>query len=335
MAIIRIPTSIGGINIPGSLLEGPLAALFRVAGLESLKYPRDLQSSTRGHVVRFTIKEVKPVDFADLENRITSGLKDIQSQYDTGQLSGNASELGKKLLNDAKSGAVDVINSVARNGLVSVLSAFGKSSGDKIKQFTTQETKDVAHIFLYMPDTVNFNYSPNYDDGVSLASAAGAIPVVGPLIKGGTDLLSGNDAVRLVLNRAGYVFNPNQQLLFQGVSFRTFEMSFTFTPKSRQEAEDVKRIVKMFRAHAAPTIVEEAAGMFFRPPSIFEFEFLYNGARNKNLPKFSRCVIENIDVNYAPNGWAAHDDGAPVQSTMTLQFKEMVIIDKKAIEKEN
>ena len=38
-----------------------------------------------------------------------------------------------------------------------------------------------------------------------------------------------------------------------------------------------------------------------------------------------RSVIENIDVNYAPNGWAAHEDGAPVQTTITIQFKEMLI----------
>jgi hypothetical protein len=52
---------------------------------------------------------------------------------------------------------------------------------------------------------------------------------------------------------------------------------------------------------------------------------------NRNVNKVAESVLESVDVNYAPNGWAAHDDGAPVQTTLTLSFREMELIDKTKI----
>jgi hypothetical protein len=45
----------------------------------------------------------------------------------------------------------------------------------------------------------------------------------------------------------------------------------------------------------------------------------------------AESVIKGIDVNYAPTGWAAHNNGAPVQTTMTLDMQEIAIIDRKKI----
>jgi len=40
------------------------------------------------------------------------------------------------------------------------------------------------------------------------------------------------------------------------------------------------------------------------------------------------CVLENVNIDYAPNGWAAYNDGYPVQTRLTLQFKETQMITK-------
>jgi hypothetical protein len=138
-------------------------------------------------------------------------------------------------------------------------------------------------------------------------------------------------AGKLGLNYAGYVFNPQQQLLFEGIDFREYQMSFTFTPYSKQEAETVKKIIELFKFHAAPQIVTGGAGMFFVPPSTFDLDFLFNGQKNPNINKVAESVITGIDVNYAPNGWAAHDNGAPIQSVLTIQLKEIELIDKNKI----
>ena len=46
------------------------------------------------------------------------------------------------------------------------------------------------------------------------------------------------------------------------------------------------------------------------------------------LPRYGDCVLTNIDVNYAPSGFAAHNDGAPVQTQLTLQFREIEVVTK-------
>ena len=43
-------------------------------------------------------------------------------------------------------------------------------------------------------------------------------------------------------------------------------------------------------------------------------------------------ALKNVDVNYAPNGWSAYRDGAPVQTTLTLGFEEIVLIDRDKVE---
>ena len=53
---------------------------------------------------------------------------------------------------------------------------------------------------------------------------------------------------------------------------------------------------------------------------------------NKFLPKYADCVLMDIVVNTAPNGFAVHTDGAPVQTTLSLQFKEIEIADRDRLQ---
>ena len=66
MAVISIPSSIGGVAIPGSIINGPLGALFgNKYNVDNMKYPRDLESATRGHIVKFNINEVQPIGYQE------------------------------------------------------------------------------------------------------------------------------------------------------------------------------------------------------------------------------------------------------------------------------
>ena len=192
-------------------------------------------------------------------------------------------------------------------------------------------TKDnsVATIALYMPETLNFNYDATYNS-LSLSSAINSVPLVGGVSSAITSIME-NSAVKLAMNAAGYVFNPQQQVLFEGIDFRPYEMSFTFTPSSPEETRNINAIIKTLRYHAAPQI-GGVGGFFFIPPSVFNVSFRYDGKVNPNINLLKRSVLKNVNVNYAPNGWAAFEgNGAPVQTTMTLQFQEIVLIDKTQI----
>ena len=340
MAIFSFGTPVSGVNRSEGTYNGPLESLYRTDGdTDFLKYPRDLDSSTRSHVVLFTIKEIDEVKLDELvkigENFINSlgtnepSESNLSAAEQLSAVGTRAVEIGRgvvEAVKDPKAAAVASLNAVP--GLAR---SFGETAGN-IKNFaTSRRTTTKAFIALYMPENVSFSYDPNYNDSVTIASVAGATPIIGRGVSALTGLAE-NDFVKFILNRAGYVFNPEAQVLFNGISFRSFSMSFTFTPYSKKEADDVKRIIRTFRAHAAPRKVKEVAGMFFIPPSIFNIDFHFKGKNNEYINKVGDCVIENIDVNYTPNGWSAHNDGSPVQTVVTIQFKEIVLVDRDMIE---
>jgi hypothetical protein len=309
MALISIPTSIGGVSIPGNIINGPLGALFgNKFALNNYQYPRDLGTSTKGHVVQFSINEIDPITYEEAKKFVTTAnsLEDVKKKFS------------------------------------SITNFFSKDE-QKTLNFKPKRKRKIATISLYIPDTLNFQYNAGYGNlslqqvASEVAGAAGSafsnVPILGTLAKTASLGLTvaQSNAAKLALSTQGLAINPQQQLLFDGIDFRTYQMAFTFTPYSRQEAETVREIIKMFRYHTAPQITTGGAGMFFVPPSTFDLDFMFNGQRNGNVTRVAESVIESIDVNYAPNGWAAHDNGAPVQTTLTMNFKEIELIDKDKI----
>lgn len=343
MALISIPTSIGGINIPSGLLGGPLGSLYESGGLDFVQYPRDLGSSTKSHSVFFTIEEVKEIgldglyvlnrEFVDTGADLVGDGLDAFSGLSLDSFSTDAAAFTTKVSDGVRS-AIDDPRAAATEGLNTAFRGLDTAAGkiaDGAKVFSERKGTPVGYISLYMPENFSLSSAASYDDSTTLASAAGALPLIGKVVSKFTDVVN-NDAAKVVLNKAGYVFNPQKQMLFQGIDFRTFDMSFTFTPYSAKEAEDVKQIIKMFRKWAAPAASTAFAGMFWVPPAYFNIDFRFQGKTNTNLPRLQKCVVESIDVNYAPNGWSAHTDGAPVQTTVNITFKEIILVDRASIE---
>jgi hypothetical protein len=312
MAIISIPTSIGGVTIPGSLVKGPLGSLYgNKFGRNDLAYPRDLGSATRGHYIKFNILEVKPAEFKQTVDKLTDF---------------------------AKKGAGAVVNALSNpideaNRLFQGTQEFFENpeSIKKSLEFTQSNTIPVGSISLYIPDTVNFTYNAQYEN-TSLATASQQTPLVRAVLKPVVNAFRQNDALKLLLRSQGIAFNPNLQLLFDGINFRDYQMAFTFTPYSKQEADTVAKIIEMFKKHSAPRLNNGGGGMFFIPPSIFEPKFYFEGRENRKINRIAKSVITSVDVNYAPNGFSTYGDGAPVQTQLTIQFKEIELITRELIE---
>jgi hypothetical protein len=317
MAIISIPSSIGGVAIPGltNVPGGPLGVLFGNPNqLAVHQYPRDLGSATKGHSIKFEINEITPVKY-DVEGvNIKLGDQNEESTRSFFDKVGTFTSNVKDFLgNTLENGASESFNAILSN----------------------RKTYMVATVALYMPDTMNFQYSSDYSGHNSLTNV---------MAKVGSSLLSANtnkmlstvatpDVTRLALATQGLALNPQEQVLFNGIDFRTYTLAFTFTPYSREESREVKNIIKLFRQYAAPRLQKGTGGMFFIPPGTFNLKFLFNGQVNKNITQVGESVITSIDVNYAPNGWSTHSDGAPVQTTLTMSFKEIQLVDRTQIEK--
>ena len=131
---------------------------------------------------------------------------------------------------------------------------------------------------------------------------------------------------------AGLAQNPKKEQAFKNVDFRTFTFEYHFAPKSSDEAKNVLNIIRAFKYHMHPEFKSEDAFLYIYPS---EFDIVYyHGAReNLNIHRHTSCVLTEMNVNYTPNGvFTTFADGMPTQITVTLTFKELMLLSKELIE---
>jgi hypothetical protein len=226
---------------------------------------------------------------------------------------------------------------------------------------TIERTTD--SVVLYMPDTLNFQYSQVYDDlkvgaGLVTGGLAAGISVYDQIKKSGmavdknvispfvfAAIEAATRGTLGDLGRAGFfainqmVRNPMLELIYSQPQLRTFQFDFKFYPRDEREALEVQNIIERLRFHQAPEIKSGTTGYFLIPPSEFDIKFYYNGSINPNIDKLSTCVLEQIIINYAPQGFTAYESanelkpglgrtGMPVAIEMQLVFKETQIMTK-------
>lgn len=134
----------------------------------------------------------------------------------------------------------------------------------------------------------------------------------------------GNVSINQVLAREnGTILNPNMELLFNGVTLRTFRFSFKMTPRDDTEAKQIKYIIRSLKKNMAP----KSGTTFLTTPNIFELTYRSGNIDHKFLHKFKPCALTDMAVNYTgENVYATYGDGTPVSMTMDLTFKELVPI---------
>ena len=122
----------------------------------------------------------------------------------------------------------------------------------------------------------------------------------------------------------GTVINPNLELLFSGPRLRTFNFNFTFTPRSEEESEEIRKIIKTFKRNMAPQ--RSTTGLFLKTPRIFKLEYIYNDTDRQHpfLNKFKPCAMTSFAVNYTPDGsYSTYEDGSLTSYAVTMSFGEL------------
>jgi len=230
------------------------------------------------------------------------------------------------------------------------------SSGLNSIPKNSHHTTILDSIILYTPPTnIKFDYSVGYenvDTGFasqirSLFDGSGIMEKFnkagdagGAFIRSVTEaamnaVLPGFGAA--VQKETGTAINPNAELAFQGVPFRSFNFPFEFAPKNEKEKNSVQKIINLFKFHMMPER-EGANGSRLIVPSEFQITYMYRDGANMYIPKISRCVLKDMNLDYSPEGvfttFKGDDMGAhPTLIKMDVTFTETEIMTKETIAK--
>jgi len=122
----------------------------------------------------------------------------------------------------------------------------------------------------------------------------------------------------------GEILNQNVELLFNGVTIRSFKFSFKLTPRGPKEAQQVGLIINAFKRNMAAKVVGD--GNFLGTPNVFELTYKKGPNAHPFLHTFKQCVLTDMSVNYTGEGtYATYAGtlGAPVSMVLELGFKEL------------
>lgn len=328
-------------------------------GYEIYRYPIDIGSVDKGHYMVIHINEQRRTQVGSraINNGDLPTIYENRSKNKTPTL-GSSITNPAGFLNDLTGGAIsDLVNKLPTQ-LIPNFSATDLSVGFAR---TIRRTRDT--IAIYMPDTLAFSQAQSYSEpsitGLTAGLITGGSSAVDSIKKGGDVKDVGVDIIKnlspfagaALANRAGGIFqvgfaaitglvqNPMIEMIYSSPVFRSFRFEFMLYPRSEIEAKEVQKIIETLKYHQAPEIQKDSNGFFLVPPSEFDIKFFYNGKENPNIPKISTCILNSIDMDYAPNGWAAYESvgepkpslggtGMPVGIRLGLNFKETEYLTK-------
>lgn len=206
-------------------------------------------------------------------------------------------------------------------------------------RFTRRIKESIA---LHMPNGGLVYTEPNVYEEVSMTAMAGnfvggvlntLLPKEGTLQSRTAGLTLHNSVSSVIKSGSqilGFPVNPRVEVLFSTRPQRQWVFEVFMLPRSETEAATVKQIIQTIRYYAAPEIT--TSGFFFIPPAEFDITFFFNGQENQNLPRINTCVLERIDVDYAPETtYSTFRDGQPIAVRMSLAFREVEILHKQRV----
>ena len=169
------------------------------------------------------------------------------------------------------------------------------------------------------------------DDAIAEGLTKAALATVGALPIGLQGLREGAEA------KAGAIISDRLELAFKGINKRQFQYTFKMIPRSQAEADEIRKIIFSFKQNMLPEFVGgNRQGRRLRVPNTFDIQYMYKLHSNEYLHHISTCVLETMSVQYGGDRYktfeAVEGEGAPpVETTITLNFKEMELITRERV----
>lgn len=255
------------------------------------------------------------------------------------------------LVGGSKGAVKGAVGGAAAGGLAAVAVQQGS------KAFANQAVYDQM-VSIYLPFCTKINNEDTFQyEDPSMAMGGGLFDALGnPLATAEQAAQLGANAI---INKVGggqagavaqgRVVNPRLEKLFKQKDFRNFNFAWEFYPKTKDEVEQVRNIIETFRYHAHPSRENEPGSddsskvqINLRVPGEFEVRFLSSNpspnaagfVENEYLPSIGRCSLTSISVDYTPNSiYSSFQDNSPTAIMFSLQFTEMGLLTREAIDK--
>ena len=239
-----------------------------------------------------------------------------------------------------------------------------KIGGSTIRIERAETRRLKGGIAMYMPASVQVTYGADYTDtdiggitGDALdaynkfveGNYKGASEAIFRIPEGAKDSLSNvllssvgalpgmGGAKEVSEMQSGEIITDRVELAFKGIQKRGFSYTFKMIPKNEREADEIRKIVFAFKANMLPEFVAGRSGRRLVVPNTFDIQYQYMGVSNEYLHHISTCVLENMSVTYGGDRYktfnaSSKGDGAPpVETSITLQFKELELITRERV----
>lgn len=141
--------------------------------------------------------------------------------------------------------------------------------------------------------------------------------------------LTANDVLALT---SGTIINPNTELLYGGAGLRSHGYSFKMIPQTKNEAQNVIKIVDRFKRACAPkknsvSLFGQQVTNFLGLPDIVQVKFMNASGENIYLPRYKPSAITSVSVDYITEGqYVGMRDGEPIGVSLTIALTELKMI---------
>ena len=217
-------------------------------------------------------------------------------------------------------------------------------NADNNRKSLMNDAESQVEIALHIPLTLEQEASVKYQGqavgslarGVQQGGAGGFISgVVQGLSQAASKLLNSMTGNAMFIMQ-GKAVNPMQEMALEGVEFRTLSFSYTMSPSSQEEADEINEIIYYFKTAMLPdTYPALGAGQsdaegFFNYPNTWEA--ILEGPIKDRVDGYLPMVLESCKVTYEgdSSSMTFYEKGQPMSVKMDLGFRELKILTQES-----
>ena len=331
------------------------------------RYPLHNEDDYQGRMVFQVVNEA-----AERVSEINYGGAGTAALNAFGDTVATFADAGRAVAGSARNALSEAISGESFNTSSSSL-VFNRKNGEYVGASKNLAVLPDRKVTLYLPQAIQIQDAVQYDNNVELGAIGGAMAnnlrgsaslasaiekgsqaantAIRALSQGNVSAITQEQASiasQAVLKNAGAkgsaaanalslvtgsTANPNVRTLFRQVPIRNFSFSFSLIPTSRQEAEQIRYIIKFFREELYPEALTVGGIDYgYRFPNRLIIKLTY---RNKDIPgaKFLPVYLQSFNTVYNANGMGMHSDGNWTEAQITMNFTETKPLAKQDIER--